>query len=37
MKRMDNIIKLDEENLVVTVEAGISWSKLNEYLAQFGL
>jgi len=37
MKRMDNIINLDEENLVVTVEAGISWSKLNEYLSQFGL
>jgi glycolate oxidase len=37
MKRMDNVLNLDEENLVVTVEAGISWGKLNEYLCQFGL
>ncbi len=37
MKRMDNILNLDKENLVVTVEAGISWGKLNEYLSQFGL
>ncbi|MCJ7647983.1 MAG: FAD-binding oxidoreductase, partial [Candidatus Lokiarchaeota archaeon] len=37
MKRMNNIINLDEENLVVTVEAGISWGKLNEYLCNFGL
>jgi glycolate oxidase len=37
MKHMDNILNLNEENLVVTVEAGISWGKLNEYLSQFGL
>ena len=37
MKRMNNIIDLDQENLVVTVEAGISWGKLNEYLCQYGL
>lgn len=37
MKRMSNIVNLDEDNLVVTVEAGISWSKLNEYLSHFGL
>ncbi|MHA1659732.1 MAG: FAD-binding oxidoreductase [Promethearchaeota archaeon] len=37
MKRMDNVLNLDEENLIVTVEAGISWGKLNEYLSQFGL
>ncbi|MFO7794797.1 MAG: FAD-binding oxidoreductase [Promethearchaeati archaeon] len=37
MKRMDNIINLDEENLIATVEAGISWAKLNEYLSDFGL
>ncbi len=37
MKRMDNIVNLNEENLVVTVEAGISWAKLNEYLCHFGL
>jgi len=37
LKRLDNIINLDEENLVVTVEAGISWSKLNEYLSHYGL
>ena len=37
MKRMNDIINLDEEHLIVTVEAGISWGKLNEYLSQFGL
>ena len=37
MKRMDNIINLDEENLIVTVESGISWGKVNEYLSGFGL
>jgi len=37
MKRMDNIINLDHENLIVTVEAGISWGKLNEYLCHYGL
>jgi len=37
LKRMDNILKLDEENLIVTVEAGISWGKLNENLCHFGL
>lgn len=37
LKRMNNLINLDEENLIVTVEAGISWGKLNEYLSHFGL
>ncbi len=37
MKRMNNILNLDEDNLVVTVEAGISWGKLNEYLCHYGL
>ena len=37
MKRMENILNLDEQNLVVTVEAGISWGKLNEFLCQYGL
>jgi FAD/FMN-containing dehydrogenase len=37
LKRMNNVINLDQENLVVTVEAGISWAKLNEYLCHFGL
>jgi FAD/FMN-containing dehydrogenase len=37
MKRMNNILNLDEENLIVTVEAGISWAKLNEYLCHYGL
>jgi len=37
LKRMDNILNLDEENLIVTVEAGISWGKLNEHLCHFGL
>ncbi len=36
-KRMNNIINLDQDNLIVTVEAGISWGKLNEYLVHFGL
>ncbi|MHA2005880.1 MAG: FAD-binding oxidoreductase [Promethearchaeota archaeon] len=37
MKRMNNIINLDHENLIVTVEAGISWGKLNEYLSPSAL
>jgi len=37
MKRMNRIINLDQDNLIVTVEAGISWGKLNEYLCHFGL
>jgi glycolate oxidase len=37
MKRMNSIINLDQDNLIVTVEAGISWGKLNEYLCQYGL
>ncbi|TKJ23739.1 MAG: hypothetical protein CEE42_11845 [Promethearchaeota archaeon Loki_b31] len=37
LKRMNNIVNLDQENLIVTVEAGISWGKLNEYLCHFGL
>ncbi|MFX1309238.1 MAG: FAD-binding oxidoreductase [Promethearchaeota archaeon] len=37
LKRMDNILNLDQENLIVTVEAGISWGKLNEYLCHYGL
>ncbi|MHA1291820.1 MAG: FAD-binding oxidoreductase [Promethearchaeota archaeon] len=37
LKRMNNVINLDEKNLIVTVEAGISWAKLNEYLSHFGL
>ena len=37
MKRMNNIINLDKDNLIVTIEAGISWGKLNDYLCHFGL
>lgn len=37
MKRMEKIVNLDRDNLIVTVEAGISWGKLNEHLRQFGL
>ncbi|MHA2399407.1 MAG: FAD-binding oxidoreductase [Promethearchaeota archaeon] len=37
MKRMSNIINLDQDNLIVTAESGISWGALNNYLSQFGL
>jgi len=37
LKRLNKIIHLDKDNLVVTVEAGISWAKLNDYLCNFGL
>lgn len=37
LKSMNKILNLDIDNLIVTVEAGISWSKLNEYLCHFGL
>ena len=36
-KRMNKVVNLDQDNLIVTVEAGISWGKLNEYLCHFGL
>ena len=36
-KRMNQIINLDQDNLIVTVEAGISWGKLNDFLCNFGL
>ncbi|NVM35330.1 MAG: FAD-binding oxidoreductase [Candidatus Lokiarchaeota archaeon] len=36
-KSMNSILNLDEENLIVNVEAGISWGKLNEYLCHYGL
>ncbi len=35
MKRMNNILNLDEDNLIVTVESGISWGKLNEFLCNY--
>lgn len=37
LKRMNNIVDLDEDNLIITVETGISWGKLNEYLCHYGL
>ena len=37
MKRMNKVINIDVENLIATVEAGISWSKLNDQLSQYGL
>jgi glycolate oxidase len=37
MKRMNNILHLDQDNLIVTAESGISWGALNNYLSQFGL
>ncbi|MBN2151721.1 MAG: FAD-binding oxidoreductase [Candidatus Lokiarchaeota archaeon] len=36
MKRMDGVINIDQDNLVATVEAGISWGKLNEQLSRLG-
>jgi glycolate oxidase len=37
MKRMDRILNLDRDNLIVTIEAGASWGKVNEYLCNYGL
>ncbi len=37
MKRMHNILNLDQDNLTITVEAGASWGELNEYLCHYGL
>lgn len=37
MKRLNNVVNLDEDNLIVTVEEGISWGKLNDYLCHYGL
>ena len=36
-KRMNNVLNLDEDNLIVTVESGISWGKLNEFLCNYDL
>jgi len=35
--RMKNIVAIDKENLTVTVEAGITWEKLDEKLKKEGL
>ena len=37
MKRMNKVINLDQDNLIITAEAGISWGALNDHLSQFGL
>jgi len=37
LKSMNKVLNLDTDNLTVTIEAGISWSKLNDYLCHFGL
>ncbi len=37
MRRMDSIIEIDEENLTVTTEPGISWSELQFELNRNGL
>lgn len=37
MKRMNNVLNIDQNNLIVTVEAGISWAKLNDILSEYGL
>ncbi len=37
MRRMDNILSVDEENLTVSVEPGISWTHLQFELNQVGL
>jgi len=37
MKRMNNVLNIDHDNLIVTVEAGISWAKLNDILSEYGL
>ncbi|MHA1614936.1 MAG: FAD-binding oxidoreductase, partial [Candidatus Thorarchaeota archaeon] len=37
MRRMDNILSVDEENLTVSVEPGISWTHLQFELNQLGL
>jgi FAD/FMN-containing dehydrogenase len=35
--RMNKILDIDEENRIVTVEVGISWSELNEQLRHVGI
>jgi glycolate oxidase len=34
LRRMNKVLEIDNENMVVTVEAGINWSTLNEKLIQ---
>ncbi len=37
MRRIDRIVEINEEDLFVTVEAGITWAALNDALAAKGL
>jgi len=37
LTRMNSILDIDEENLIVTTEAGISWSELCEQLSKVGI
>ena len=37
MRRMDRVIKIDEENLTVEVEPGIAWANLQHELNRVGL
>ena len=37
MKRMEKIINFNEKNLIINVEAGATWAKVNDYLCKFGL
>lgn len=37
LQRMDKVVAVDAENMIVTVEAGASWKTLNEALASRGL
>jgi len=37
LTRMNQILNIDYENLVVSVETGITWASLNEVLSQHGL
>ncbi len=37
LTRMNSILDIDEKNLIVTVEAGISWSELCDQLSKVGI
>jgi glycolate oxidase len=37
LKSMNKIISLDEDNLIVNIESGISWGELNNFLDKYGL
>lgn len=37
LSRMNKVVKVNEKDMDVTVQCGVKWEDLNEYLEQYGL